>query len=139
MFTVFGNRRFLRHHTQALKQNALVKAHEAKENYSVANVNCVPRSQVPKDANFIGSQTIYKIKANNDESLKLKACIASHGNEEFDKENLHNVLCMYLPLVFFALSYLQLPFENGFVFVQKPKQPSCTPVCLNVMFMFIHR
>ena len=38
------------------------------------------------------------MKQNDDQSLKLKARIAPHGNEDSDKENLHTEWCMCPPL-----------------------------------------
>lgn len=38
------------------------------------------------------------LKMNDDESLKLNARIAPHGNEDSDKENLHTECCMCPPL-----------------------------------------
>lgn len=65
-----------------------------RKKFFLNNVKCVPRSSVPDIANIIGSHTVYKITVNDDESLKLKATIALHGNEDPDKSNLHTKCCM---------------------------------------------
>ena len=98
MLSALGNRSFLRHQAQAFDQSVIVNAYNKEEENFVANVKIVPRSSVPKSANIIGSHTIYKLKQNDDQSLKLKARIAPHGNEDSDKENLHTECCMCPPL-----------------------------------------
>lgn len=47
------------------------------------------------DANVIGSHTIYKIKVDDNNELKIKALIAPHGNEDDLKEVLNKdcVMC----------------------------------------------
>ena len=42
-------------------------------------------SKVPKDSNIITSHVLYKVRANDNGSLKLKARIAPHGNKDRDK------------------------------------------------------
>lgn len=79
MYTAFGNRPFLQHQAKAFEQSPLVNAYRKVEVKFLMNVKTVPRSSVPKSANIIGSHTIYKLKLNDDQSLKLKAHIAPHG------------------------------------------------------------
>lgn len=64
----------------------------------LTNVKCVPRSEVSKNANIIGSHTIYKLKLNEDESLKLKAHIPHPGKEDSDKDYMHTECCIRPPL-----------------------------------------
>lgn len=47
-------------------------------------------------ANIIGSHTLYKVKQNDDGSLKLKARIAPHGNED-DLKDVLNKDCSTCP------------------------------------------
>lgn len=48
MLTVFGNRLFQPHHTQAFDQTPLIKAYEAEEKMFPMNFKCIPRSKVLK-------------------------------------------------------------------------------------------
>ena len=73
-------------------------AYKKEEEKFLLNVEVVPRSSIPRDANIIGCHTVYKIKLNDDKSLKLKARIAPHENEDSEKENLHTKCCMCPPL-----------------------------------------
>lgn len=98
MFDVLGNRSFLRHHAQGFDQAPMVNAYREEEKKFLLNVRQVPRDAVPKTANIIGSYTVYKLKVNDDDNLKLKARIAPHGNEDSDKENLHTDCCMCPPI-----------------------------------------
>lgn len=66
IFTAFGHRPFLRHHTQAFHQAPIINAYEIEERNFLMNIKTVPRSSVPKNANIIGSHTIYKLKVNDD-------------------------------------------------------------------------
>ena len=61
-------------------------------------VKIVKRSNLPPGANIISSHAIYKIKLNDDQSLKLKARIAPHGNEDSDKDVMKTDCCMCSPL-----------------------------------------
>lgn len=50
---------------------------------------------VPHDANIISSHVFYKVKKNDDHSLKIKAQTAPHGNEERIRNELRTECCMY--------------------------------------------
>ena len=43
-------------------------------------------NKVPKGSNLITSHVIYKVKANDDGPLKMKARIAPHGNKDKDRD-----------------------------------------------------
>lgn len=45
-------------------------------------------SKIPAGANVITSHVIYKVKTNDDGSLKMKELIAPHGNKDIDKDKL---------------------------------------------------
>lgn len=98
MVDKLGHKPFLRHHAQAFDQAPLINAYRKEEDNFLSNVKIVPRSCVPVNANVIGSHTIYKIKANDDQTLKLKARIAPHGNEDSDKSNLRSDCNMCPPI-----------------------------------------
>ena len=44
--------------------------------------------KVPKNSNIITSHVIYRVKENNDGSLKMRARIAPHGNKDKDRDTL---------------------------------------------------
>ena len=84
----FGNKPFLKHQAQGFEQFSLVNSYRDEEATFLKTVSVVPRSEVPSDANVINSHVLYKLKDNDDGSLKLKARIAPHGNED----NLKDIL-----------------------------------------------
>lgn len=71
--------------------------YDAEEEALCKNIQMVPRSELPDDSNFTGSHTIYKITINDDKSLKLKANIASHGNEDSMRHDMKTDFCIYSP------------------------------------------
>ena len=48
----------------------------------------VPIDKFPENSNIITSHLIYRLKANDDGSLKMKAEIAPHGNKGKDRYDL---------------------------------------------------
>ena len=88
MLAHFGNKTFLHHEAQGFEQFALVKAYMHEEDSFTKTVKIVPRDKLPNGANVVNSHVLYKIKKNDDVSLKLKARIAPHGNEDNIKNDL---------------------------------------------------
>lgn len=82
IFNLFGNRSFMRHHAQAFDQFVIANAYAAEEAEFKKTVEVVNRSSVPKGSNVISSHVIYNVKIQDENSLKLKAHIAPHGNED---------------------------------------------------------
>ena len=78
----FGNKPFQRHQAQGFDQYPLVNAYKAEDETFLKTVRPVTHDNVPKGSNVISSHTLYKVKQNDDGSLKLKARIAPHGNED---------------------------------------------------------
>lgn len=60
----------------------LLKANEAEESDSKQHVKCVSVNDVLQYANVISSHTVYKVNHDDDGSLRIKARIAPHGNED---------------------------------------------------------
>lgn len=58
MFDSFGNGAFLRHHAQEFDKAPLINAYRNEDENRVKNVRTVAISDVPRNANLIGSQTI---------------------------------------------------------------------------------
>ena len=88
MCEYFGNKPFLRFQAQGFEQCVLSKAYKAEEDEFIKTVEIVPKDKVPQNANIIKSHAIYKIKTNDDSSMKLKARIAPHGNEDSMRDEL---------------------------------------------------
>lgn len=88
MMDHFRNKPFMRHQAQGFEQFPLVKSYRIEKDTFLKTVYTVPNSEVPLDANVINSHVLYKIKQDYDSSLKLKARIAPHRNED----DLKNVL-----------------------------------------------
>lgn len=84
----FENKTFLRHQAQGFEQLPLVNSYKTEEESFLKTVKIVPKKSVPHGANVISSHTINKVKKNDDGSLKLKARVAPHGNED----NLKDIL-----------------------------------------------
>lgn len=93
-----GNKPFMRHHAQSFPQYVLYNAYEAEESEFKKQVECVSIADVPPDANIIASHTIYKIKIAKTNSLRLKARIAPHGNEDSHKNMMKSDCAMRSPV-----------------------------------------
>ena len=78
----FGNKSFLKHQAQGFEQYVIVNAYNAEEENFIKTVKVVSKSDVPEGANVASSHVLYKVKHKDDGSLKLKARIAPHGNED---------------------------------------------------------
>jgi len=74
-----------------------VKAYDAEEETFIKTVEIVARDDVPDHANVINSHVLYKLKQNDDGTLKLKACIAPQGNEDDLKDVLNSDCSTYPP------------------------------------------
>lgn len=88
MLEQVGNKPFLRHQAQGFDQYSLVNAYAREEETFLKTARPVYQREVPPGANVISSHTLYKLKHNDNNSFRLKARIAPHGN----KDALKNVL-----------------------------------------------
>lgn len=95
----FGNKPFLRYRAQGFPTFPLLNAYNSEEEDFKKTVKTVPIELVPKNANVISSHVTYKVKVNDDKSLKLKARIAPHGNEDSLKNELRSDCAMCPPIV----------------------------------------
>lgn len=84
----FGFKDFLMYQAEGLPSYILWNAYNAKEEKFKQTVQEVHVTVVPKNANIITSHVIYKVKPNDDGSLKMKARIAPHGNKDKDRSDL---------------------------------------------------
>lgn len=57
---------------------------ELEENWNSA-YTVVKSSELPRDANIIGSHTVYRVKEDDDGHLKMKARLVLHGNRDKDR------------------------------------------------------
>lgn len=72
--------------------------YEGEEHKYIVTVKRVQRRQLPRDANIVSSHVVYKIKVEDDDSLRLKARIAPHGNEDSDTKNPRLDCCTCAPI-----------------------------------------
>lgn len=96
----FGVRPFLRHEAQGFDQEVLYNAYTEEERSFKKTVECVPRLQIPSNANIITIHVLYKVKVIDDDTFKLKARIAPHGNKDLLKNVLTSDCCVCSPLGF---------------------------------------
>ena len=82
---------------QRLPNFPLINAFKCEEESFTKTVKLVHLSDVPQDANIITSHVIYKVKANDDGSYKMKARIAPHGNKDKEMKNLKTDSCVCPP------------------------------------------
>lgn len=82
----FGQKVFVQYQTQGLPMFSLQNAYKKEEESFKKTVQMVHVSKVPADANVITRHVIYKVKTNDDGSLKMKARIAPHGNKDNDRQ-----------------------------------------------------
>jgi len=87
-YDVFGYKDFMRHQAQGLPDFPLQNAYAIEQKKFTDTVKEIHAKSVPNNSNVITSHVIYKIKANDDGSLKMKARIAPHGNKDRDREDL---------------------------------------------------
>lgn len=82
----FGNKSFMRLEAQGFEQWVLDTLFSDEEKIFLKNVKLIFRSDLPSHANVMNSRVLYKVKHNDDGSLKLKARIAPNGNEDALKD-----------------------------------------------------
>lgn len=63
----------MKHQAQRFEQYTLNKSNNVEKASFLKTIKVVPLIDVPHDANVLNSQTIYKVKTNNDESHTLKS------------------------------------------------------------------
>lgn len=73
------NKTFLRYQAQAYLECLLINAYNAEGIDFKKAVKTIPLAAVPLKASVNFGHTIYNIKVNDDQKLKLKARIAPHG------------------------------------------------------------
>lgn len=88
MFNFFANKPFLRFQAQGFETFMITSAYKQEEESFLKTVKLVSIEDVPENANFIRSHTLYKIKVNDDSTMKLKARIAPRGNGDAMREEL---------------------------------------------------
>ena len=98
MMDVLGQKPFLFHHAQGFDQSVMLKAYQLEQEKYFKHVKPVPRKKALPNANRISSHVVYRIKVEDDQSLKLKARIAPHGNEDSEIEFLKSDCAMCWPL-----------------------------------------
>ena len=82
MLDHFGNKPFLKHHAQGFDQYPLANAYNEGEETFLKTVSPVTHDEVLPNSNIINRHTLYKVKTNENGSLRLKERTAPHGNED---------------------------------------------------------
>lgn len=82
-----ADRSFVIMHKGSLR---MLKAYGKEERAFSKTAGLVRLRQVPADANVISSHVLYKVKKDNDESLRLKARIPAHGIEDSTRNDLRS-------------------------------------------------
>lgn len=71
-------------HAQGFQQAILIKPNEQEELKFPKRVEQIQKSKIPVNANIISSNTIYKIKSNDGESLSVKPALLQTGQAQID-------------------------------------------------------
>ena len=87
-FKAFIQKDFMLHHAEELPPRALYNAYKDEVQKFMKTVRQVPINKVPRNSNIITSLVIYKVKANDDGVLKMKARIVPHANKDKDRDTL---------------------------------------------------
>lgn len=85
---VFSQKPFMYYQAQGLPSFPLLNAYKEEKEDFKRTVKIVPIYKTPKNANVITSHVLYKVKTNDENSLKMKAGIAPHGNKNSEKLHL---------------------------------------------------
>lgn len=88
------------HHAKVESPHPAWNAYREEEIKFMKTVREVAINDVPQNANIITNHVIYKVKANVDGTLKMKAQIATHGNEDSDRHLLKTDYCECTTLEF---------------------------------------
>lgn len=94
---IFSTTSVYGHHAEEFEQSAMVPAYEKEEDKDIHTVHRVHRKTVPHDVKIISLHVVYKIKVEDDDSLRLKARIAPHGNEDSEKSIFSSDCCIFSP------------------------------------------
>ena len=87
-FRIFSYKEFMLHHAEELPPHSVWNVYRDEEPKFMKTVGQFPSNKVLKNSNIVTSHAIYKLKANDDGSLKMKARIAPHGNKNNDRDKL---------------------------------------------------
>ena len=85
-FKLFGHKDFMLNQAEGLPPHPIWNAYRQEEAKFMKTVREVSVNKVPKGSNLVTSHVIYKVQANDDGSLKMKARIAPHGNKDKDRD-----------------------------------------------------
>lgn len=105
LFDKFGKKSFKLHRTQGFEQFPLYNAYRSEQESFLKKFRMIPSEQLPINVNIINSHVIYKVKINDDQTLKLKARIYKHVNEDEIKGELKKDGCICPPTGVRILSF----------------------------------
>lgn len=89
----------MRYKAQELPSCALSNSYDDEDTAFKKTGRTVSLNQIPSQGNGRGSQVIYKMKVNDDKSIKMKARIAPRGNEDYYKSEMKSDCSMCSPVV----------------------------------------
>lgn len=89
MLEHFGCWSFFRRNAQGFPSFSLLKAYDKEECAFAKTARIIPLYELPIEASVISSPVMYKIKQ-EEQSLRLKAQIAPHGNEDSTRNDLRS-------------------------------------------------
>lgn len=92
-----GQRPFLWLHAQEVLQSVMFNVYDDEERRYIKTVQRLQRNSVLRDVFIVASHVLYNIKVDDNDSLRPKARIAFHGNEDSEKQNLTSDFCMCVP------------------------------------------
>lgn len=78
----------MKREAQGFEQFSLKNAYDAEEESFLKTTKIMPISEIPADESVVNSRVLYSIKHADDGTIKMKARISPHGNED----NLKDVL-----------------------------------------------
>ena len=87
-FKTFARKEFMIHQVEGLPLYPEWDAYQEEQQKFMKTVREVSVHKIPKDSNTITSHVIYKVRQNDDGSLKMNARVAPHGNKHKEKGNL---------------------------------------------------
>lgn len=82
MLTHFGNKPFMLHQAQVFPPYATANAYDEEDRAFKLTIRIFPIPDIPARANVSSIHTVFKVKIEGHHSLRLKARIAPHGNED---------------------------------------------------------
>lgn len=92
----FGNKTFMKHEARVFEQFSICNSYSKEEESFMKNLKLKSKDKLPKGADNINRNPLYKVKQEEDETLKLKSRIDPHGNQDIMRLD-SNTYCATCP------------------------------------------